>query len=70
MKSSSRFLDIISHLLQEIMNLFLDLIQRAFLQEQKGFVVSLKVSKLVLLTASYLDLNFYLFIAICESPNL
>lgn len=44
MKSSSLFLDIISHLLQETMNLFLGLIQRAFLREQKGFVVSLKVS--------------------------
>lgn len=44
MKSSSLFSDIISHLLQETMNLFLNLIQRAFLQEQKGFVVSLKVN--------------------------
>lgn len=44
MKSNSPFSDIISHLLQETMNLFLNLIQRAFLQEQKGFVVSLKVN--------------------------
>lgn len=40
MKSSLYILDIISHLLQETMNLFLNLIQRAFLQEHKGFVVS------------------------------
>lgn len=44
MKSSSPILDIISHSLQETMNLFLNLIQRAFLQEHKGFVVSLKAS--------------------------
>lgn len=44
MKSSSPILDIISLLLHETMSLFLNLIQRAFLQEHKGFVVSLNTS--------------------------
>lgn len=44
MKSGSPILDIISHLLHETMSLFLSLIQRAFLQEHKGFVVSLNNS--------------------------